>query len=272
MLSCVDDDSPYAGIPTSCDDTIDPNYEASSDSWESPNPVNIPKRIVSYMSVWEFLRELNLRGILDMWHLPDAWKSLSQTLSEDRSDLHKDTVEDYKKAVDIIPRYGNDLTLLVAVVSGMVDFGRLLHDDNVGAIARGKWADVPLHTVMGPHSIPAPCPDITIGFKLSDVMLILATAIEHLKPFSCPAMDNPCILFPVFTLEAKEIRQASLYSHISNLHNGSTMLQNLREFHSLATSEHDCRQDFDGKVCVLTTSITVDIIKIGVHFTSMNAE
>lgn len=147
-----------------------------------------------------------------------------------------------KKTVDIIPRCGNDLTLLVAVVSGMVDFGRLLRDDNVGAIARGQWADVPLHTVIGSHSIPAACPDITIGFNLSDDMLTFAPAIEHLKPFSCPAMDNPRILLPVFTLEAKETRQASLYSHISNLHNGATMLRNIRGLHSVATSEHDCRQ------------------------------
>lgn len=120
----------------------------------------------------------------------------------------------------------NDSILMPTVVSDIVRYRKLLLNQNVGIIPKAQWIDVPLHAPERTHSIPAPCPDITIGLNWLGVSKF-AAAIENLWPFSCPVVDNSLILFPVFTLEAREIHQSTFYPHALNLQSGAAMLRNL---------------------------------------------
>lgn len=118
-----------------------------------------------------------------------------------------------------------------------------------------------------PRQIIAPCPDITVGLNTSTINH--AAAIRSLEPYACPVIEDSFILFPVFTLEVRGIPHGMFYPRLQNLYNGAVMLRNLRELHSTARGEESCAKDFDHKVFVLTTSISVDTFEINIHFTEV---
>ncbi|OJJ80901.1 uncharacterized protein ASPGLDRAFT_800090 [Aspergillus glaucus CBS 516.65] len=151
----------------------------------------------------------------------------------------------------------------------IVRFRKLLRNKEVGAIANAQWADIPLAAPWGwmPRQIPAPCPDITVGLNTSTVNY--AAEIRSLEPYACPVIKDSFILFPVFTLKVRGIPHGMFYPRSQNLYNGAVMLRNLRELHSTARGEESCVKDFDHKVFVLTTSISVDTVEINIHFTEV---
>lgn len=133
----------------------------------------------------------------------------------------------------------------------------------------GQWR-VPLPPPIGSHKskLAAPKPDVTVGYKWSDLGFF--NAIDELSPYSEPVICRPQLVFPAFTLEAKGL-MCTHYAVLQNKHNCAHMLHALEKLRSRA-NQPGWQQQFYGHATVVSVLLSRDIVSLHIHWVEREKE
>jgi hypothetical protein len=224
-------------------------------------------RIIDYNDP-EYESELELRGIYEDEHGPANRAKLVADISKPRMSPELSD-HDAVALRTIAGSAVNDCILTSAVVPVIVKLHKLLLADRYFGVAPGAvWHDDPLPCRQYPrYQLSAPNPDLTVGYSVDAFPFAIATAPFNTS--SSPAMGQPRLLLPFFTMEAS--CRDSRAAHFKNCHNAAVMLRNMRSLHAGAGfTEASIRKSFDLKARVLTATITTDIIELCCHWTAVD--
>lgn len=256
-LSFIDDDQPTANSTSS---TMSSRTASKTISYTDP----------------EFVVELERRNVFEASKaFPTDWDLTKQKIERTRTDkqdlqaaapsrfLPRGTTATLDHARMVALNAPNESIVTTEVVPSLVPVGSLLLSKEYDAITDSQWSSPPLPAVGGSDNrLCMPKPDLTIGYKQSDLENFLA--IDSMKPFSTPVICRPELAFPCFCLEAKGLASTH-FSTLQNRNNAAHMLRSLRTLRARA-NQSGWKEDFEKNISVVTASVSKEKIAITAHW------